>query len=252
MDDINNKINKFRYTLINNFNDLDLVNFYSNINNLKVMISSGKMSSYVNSCYDYKTNVIFIYKDKINEESLYHELFHMASNNCLKKGCSDGFYLYQNNKNIGKSLNEGYTELLTRRFFGKENNDYIYDLEVVLANYLEKIIGKKMVSFYLRGNLLSLIEEISHDMDIDDIYYFLDNMDYVSKYLYDDEYHDKIIKKINDINSFLIIYRIKKQNINLDKELLKINYPDCFNVFNIIQDDDFWIKIEKCVNNVKK
>ena len=63
-------------------------------------------------------------------------------------------------QNIGIGLNEGYTELLAKRYFDKSNNNgYIFETQI--AKLLELIIGQeKMESYYFNANLYGLIEEL--------------------------------------------------------------------------------------------
>ena len=256
MNSVDNKINKFKYTVINNFNDLDLVNFYGNIDNIKIILSSdeffGKLKYYTTGYYDYQQNIIVINKDKIDDYNLYHELFHMASTfkENLKTYVQTGFYQFVDNKSIGMGLNEGYTELLTRRYFGKDTDEYSYEFEYNIVKYVEDIIGKnKMSSFYLRGGLASLIKELNKDVYINDIMRFISNVDFVFYHIYDEDYKDEIIKKVNKINIFLVNLKLKKYLMIYDMEYLKDNKDELLKVqynkkyldkLNSIQDSVFF------------
>ena len=258
MDEIRNQINKFKYTLINNFNDLDLANFYSNLSTLKVILSTdevyGKLDFYTNGYYDFKHNKIIINKNKMDEDVFFHELFHLASNSFMKNvktnNVSVGFYQYNGNKNWGLGLNEGYTELLARRFFIKKNILYNYDFEVDVSRYLESILGKdKMVSYYLRGNLSMLIDELSKIVYKNDVLRFISNIDYVYYHIYNVDDYNKVIKIIEKINIFLISLKIKKFLDRYDlnylienkDKILKVNYnKEYLNKLNIMQDEDFF------------
>ena len=247
MTDIDNKINTFRYVMINNFNDLDLSNFYSNLSTLKVIKSTdevyGKLNYFTNSYYDCEKNTIIIKKNKINDNSFYHELFHMASNASEKKIVRNGFYLGQYNLNIGLGINEGYTEYLTRKYFGKLDNSYTYEFEVTIAKNIENIIGNyKMESLYLRAQLKGLIDELSLYSDNDDIMSFIENVDFVHYYIYQDDMLEEILLKVRKINEFIINLRIKKYGLSYleNNSLLKVNYEsEELEKFNDIQNDNF-------------
>ena len=247
MTEINNKINKFKYTLINSFNDLDLVNFYSNLADLKIIETTdeiyGKLDYATNSNYDYLKNCIIIKKNKISDKSLYHELFHMASNATTKNDIKDGFYLYQKKRNFGLGINEGYTEYLTRKYFGKFDNEYVYEFEVIIAKYIEDIIGKnKMESYYLRAQLDSLIDDLSLYSDRDRAILFITDIDFVHYFLDQEDMQNDILAAVNRINEFIICCRLSKYNLSyLEKNsLLKVNYNmNFFEKFNMIQDEIF-------------
>ena len=247
MTEIDNKINKFKYTLINSFNDLDLVNFYSNLADLKIIETTdeiyGKLDYATNSNYDYLKNCIIIKKNKISDKSLYHELFHMASNATTKSDIKDGFYLYQNKRNFGLGINEGYTEYLTRKYFGKFDNEYVYEFEVIIAKYIEDIIGKnKMESYYLRAQLDSLIDDLSLYSDRDRAILFITDIDFVHYFLDQEDMQNDILAAVNRINEFIICCRLSKYNLSyLEKNsLLKVNYNmNFFEKFNMIQDEIF-------------
>ena len=253
MTDIANKINKFRYTLVNNFNNLDLGNFYSNLDSLKIIKSTdeiyGKLNYYTNSYYNCEKNIINIKKNKIDDMVLYHELFHMASNITINNNVRDGFYINQGDINIGFGINEGYTEYLTRKYFG-DNHTCAYEFEVTIAKNIEDVIdNNKMISFYLRGELESLINELSKYAYINDVMRFINNVDYVYHHLYDEERESKIINIVSKINIFLVKIKIKKylDIYDLDylkenkDELLKIKYNNqYFSKFNAIQDENFF------------
>ena len=71
------------------------------------------------------------------EKNIYHELFHMASSKFINK-----FKIYcgfrQNN--IGRAINEGYTELLTYRYFSLDNSSsYTYEYLKIIVENLENI-----------------------------------------------------------------------------------------------------------------
>jgi len=197
--------------------------------------------------------MIFIKKNKIDDISLYHELFHMASNATSGKIIKNGFYLNHSNISIGIGLNEGYTEYLSRKYFGKNDNLYYYDFEVVVAKCIEDIIGKnKMESFYLRAQLDSLINELCLYIDYDEVMSFIRNVDFVQCNIYQDDMKEEIISKVKKINEFIINLRLKKYGLAYleSNSLLKVNYEsnDIRN-FNLIQDDVF---IKNIIDNYNK
>lgn len=121
----------------------------------------------------------------IGKDSIYHELFHMAS----AAGKSDhiGFAQYIQGGTFGRGINEGYTELLTRRYFGDKIDpnhikDSGYNVQVSICRKLEKIVGKdKMTKLYLTANLKGLIDELKKYATEEEIYNFIYGMDTITQ-----------------------------------------------------------------------
>ena len=89
--------------------------------------------------------------------------------------------------NMGKSLNEGYTTLLEKRYFSSINHvqERGYIIEEFISLMLEKIVGKEeMEKFYFSANLDVLINHLKQFSNEEDIYSFL-------------TYFDKILVSIN-------------------------------------------------------
>ena len=59
-----------------------------------------------------------------NNSTLYHELLHAASSDFTYNVSGFNIYL-ESGESLGKGLNEGYTELLNKRFFDKKSKSYI-------------------------------------------------------------------------------------------------------------------------------
>ena len=94
---------------------------------------------------------------------------------------------------IGSILNEGYIELLTKRYFKCSNNEY-YKKEVILASKIEEFIGKEeMERAYFEGDLNYIIERFN-DAGIDGLSFIQD----ISrpKLLVDDKYFNELLNKI--------------------------------------------------------
>ena len=124
-----------------------------------------------------------------------------------------GFCHWQYSSNsvfeIGNALNEGYTEALTKRYFGT-NGAYAY--EVLIVEHLEQIIGKELMeTLYFKADLNGLIEELSKYVPEYEISEFITSFDVMSKYIYyitTQELQEKIIK----IYNFLVTtYLVKKR-----------------------------------------
>lgn len=97
--------------------------------------------------------------------SQFHELLHLASTKFNKKegkyNC--GFYSkLKNGNNIGIAINEGYTEHLTKKYFGhifpKHKSSLVYEVFENFFNIIEQIIVEdEMEYYYFNADLSGLI-----------------------------------------------------------------------------------------------
>ena len=167
--------NKFKDTItyfcvvLTNHFDRDTLNcFYQNINSLIVKDNIDSLDDLLNltdtlGIYYNQDNSIKLYK-KNKRATLYHELFHMASSYVNNNNMFSGFsYSNQNNdsRDFGDGLNEGYTDLLTKRYFGNvEVFESDYDFEILIASFIEEIVGKDvMEKLYLTADFQGLNDE---------------------------------------------------------------------------------------------
>lgn len=222
-------ITTFIYNLFKHFNVEDLTNFWNNITSLSIEIKEKLPSSQGYYTYNYDDlNKIEIEK-QIVFPTIYHELFHVSSTNRLSKDISfSGFCQIRNNLSIGRGLNEGYTELLTQRYFGTNNDiadSYIYLW--IVAGYLELMVGKeKMQSLYLNADLLGLITELGKFISEKEIMKFIASTDFLLDYL---DNKPQIIEKrmilnnLRFVNYFLIKCSVNKNLLEAKKGLISNN-----------------------------
>lgn len=210
----------FANVMIKNFPTEDLTNFYNNINEVKAKPKRFGLLNLIfhldlAGFYNTKKNIIFVEKG-LEDHPIQHELFHMASSP-YKNGIKySGFQV----SSIGEGINEGYTELLTQRYFPNEDNDedndiQPYDYHVSVAKKLEQIIEReKMQSLYLNANLKGLIDELKQYISEDEIMKFISNTDFLVKYMDDKRlqlFEKKMISNcLENVNRFLIICYAKK------------------------------------------
>lgn len=179
---INNFIN-----FINSNQNIDLKLFYENLKNLvikkKTLFNKFFFIKYnIRGYYDGLKNKIVIIKED-NFYSIYHELLHCASRKIIGNEINIGFHKFiidnKSNKiifNMGKSLNEGYTALLEKRYFSniKHNQKSGYIIEEFIASMIEKIIGKDhMEKLYFNADLCGLINYLKEFASYNDIILFL-------------------------------------------------------------------------------
>lgn len=209
--------------ILSEFGDADLTIFYNNINEVKAGFSKGYSFRYTDGYYDIKYNDI-IFKEDNYLASIYHELFHMASSVSADNMYYSGFSQSSRVHAFGDGLNEGYTQLLTERYFGEiEGVCGSYKYEVFIASKLEEIIGKsKMYKLYLGADLHGLIEELKQYSSYEEIINFMVCLDYIDRY-YDSGKISRLLKtnsliqKIKEVNSFLVkayLIKLKKDVAN--------------------------------------
>lgn len=228
-----------------NFKKEDLHNFYNNINDLStsnpfwIIWDNNEL---IEGYYDFKQNEIAVAKIFTNRSVVFHELLHMASCRCNNDIQFVGF---SQNKigeySVGNALNEGYTELLTRRYIGKSTN--VYDYSVNVVGVLEKIIGKeKMQSLYFNANLHGLVEELIQYSAQEEIMSFIASTDFVLNNI--ESLVPNLFKKnkinanLKYINKYLIKTYIRKQlreykQNKITKEQMNNNIVDFIASFNI-------------------
>lgn len=164
------------------------------------------------------------------DDAIYHELFHLASAyfNKEKKISFCGFSItYNNGKYIGNGINEGYTQLLTNRFFDDKIPCYI--LEQKCAYIIEAIVGKeKMMDLYLNANLSGLVNELSKYSSKEAAHNFIKNLDLLSAYIDQNRLNKKskdlLTDLLYDTNKFLIDAYSKKMTIMKYSDEEKIYY----------------------------
>ena len=172
---------RFTDVILSKFYYVNLTNFYNNLNEIRIdLYDSRTRNKYFHrgifGYYDVKKNAIKLDEDYVSV-IIFHELFHMASSVYLNGNYYSGFRQYSSDDytSIGKGLNEGYTQLLTERYFG-HNDDFskVYEYETFIAGKLEEIVGKfKMQELYLSANLYGLIKELNKYVSYEEIINFI-------------------------------------------------------------------------------
>lgn len=170
-----------------------------------------------------------------NKTTPYHELFHFASMIRTKDGGGCGFLRANKKKNfvLGKALNEGYTQLMTERYF--QNNietvseAFSYRVCARIAKNIEIIIGKsKMEKLYLTADLRGLINELTLYDEAENVVNFLKAFDNLKEMIesnmgIDITENPIITDRLLFVQKYLIkIYIIKQgieyNNSNIDYE----------------------------------
>ncbi len=266
----------FYSTVTESFKTEDLNHFYYNLITLKINnfckennqtknLSENNTRVAEYSCYK---NIINLLSDN-SSHTLFHELFHMASNDSYsnEEYSFCGFHQctrYNKSHFIGNGLNEGYTQLMTIKYNSLpfENKSYVFETEV--CKLLEYIIGnEQMESAYLRSNLNEIIKELCKYSTQEKVMKFIANLDFFNSaiYTYRKFFNRKklLFNSINQIFCFLLETFINKydssikNNAMTKQELLNITDP-FFDILtrNIIVygDKELVIAAENCKNKL--
>lgn len=142
-------------------------------------------------------------------ETIFHELLHMASSKALMEGSISGFDV-----KTGKNLNEGYTEVLRKRYFCNSGRK---EWNEVIAEGIENIVGRqKMERYYLNADLPALIHELSNYMEKEDVYkllYIMDNTEEIRG--------EEVIQKFSRKKYNILIQEIANANLRKLNHMLR-------------------------------
>lgn len=208
-----------------------LINFYNNVNEVKIKRKNSIFMFGSSGLYYSKNNKI----EYQEFTSIYHELFHMASSvydsesNIAHVGFRQAYYDQDSNFKfcIGKGINEGYTQLLTLRYFGKKHKVInSYEFEVSIVEKLETIVGQEeMKRLYLNANLLDLIENLKQYASEEDIVNFISAVDFMLNHSSDLFLlsHNKIKTSLTNIYNFLLKAYITKLKQQVETGIITIN-----------------------------
>ena len=215
----NAEVKKFEKRLIHlkSFNESF---FYYNVSSLKIERNSF-LSKIYPGVYDVRKNVIHLSDDY----EFPHELNHMSSTFCDGKDYYSGFSQNGN----GDGLREGYTELLSGRYFNKKDS---YPVEVKIMSNLEKIIGRdKMEHFYYTADLYNLVKELEQYDSKENVLNFINCVDLLSSLI--DSYfgcrmYSTILKRcMKKINLYLLKWYSSKQKRLMENNI--ISNKECYN-----------------------
>lgn len=173
------------------FKDKEHINFdffFNRLNKLKIKaVNSDRdfVNKHAFAEYGIINNVMKV-KPGMFKSSIMHEIFHLASSCLVNNIAYTGFQQYnlKTDEVIGMGLNEAYTNLLDRRYFGdytetkREDLRYTYMVTTSLISILENFVGEEeMESWYFKADLKSLIDYLENYMSKDECLAFVMAMD---------------------------------------------------------------------------
>lgn len=165
--------------------------FYNNFHSLIIsqdnfdISNMSRLTSPIRGCYIPSINEVIVSEKKYSL-SIDHELMHMASSIFDETSGRSfvGFAQEKDGNHIGFGLTEGYTQLLTERYFGKKKKILdAYPIEKSIAQRLEVIIGqKKMEPLFFKADLYNLVKELKKYNNEEDIRNFIGDVDLLNKH----------------------------------------------------------------------
>lgn len=168
--------------LVKNLSLEELKIIRRNLNTVKVEKSYKPLFLGLLGYYDIKKNEI----SYLVPESLGHEFLHMSSTiyDRINDIYFSGFSQEDGKNIIGLSLNEGYTELLTSRFYNIKQKESVYVNEVRMAKMLELFFDNKeeMTRLYFTCDLLGFIKQLEKYAPYEDVIKLIIDMDDYSVY----------------------------------------------------------------------
>ena len=168
------QIQNFVIGIKENLPFVDLTNFNRNIEELK--IRNYEFISNVAGDFDPENIVIRLSNEDV-DNSLTHELLHLASSIYTGDIGYIGFSQQFDDFRFGDGLNEGYTSVLDNRYFNK-NKSYLPIRAIVEA--IEKIVGKdNMTKKYFEADLQGLINDLSKYCLEGKVYKLIKNIDFM-------------------------------------------------------------------------
>lgn len=223
-------IEAFKNKMQETFKEKDLKNMNNNLLTLKITKYNLLLSKILkhltdtNGCYEIDLNKIKIYQE---DDTIYHELLHLACNNRKNDNKIIGFDHHTiKDKYIlsfGVGLNEIYTEILTNRLFGKEINEST-SKTIKLVLLLEQLI-EDLPSLYLNSDLYELVIKLSKYTSINESLDFIYNIDRLFEIEMKNNIRKQDKEKYKEIYiktlSFLKQYKFKKENQEQKKKILK-------------------------------
>ena len=168
----------------------------------------------------------------------FHELIHLAA---LKydEELDDyygGFSQSTIDNNLGRALDEAYTDLLTYRYFAKSimvgYTDSCYAPYILIAHLLESVIGsKKMEEYYFNADLKGLVSELSNYTSYEKIIEIINKSDFLLK-------HQKTIFNKKGL--------LKKSNIQTENKEL------WYELYSEIIRDLYFLSIDKYIKSYQE
>ena len=161
----------FKDVMQRNFSEEELNLFNQNIKSLKIF-KLNFIEEFIfryDAMYDSMLNKIVLGKDFTD---IFHELFHLSSTDFSREEMCCGFVFNAD----GVALNEGYTEILSKRYFNSIGEGY--KKQIKYAQIIEDIVSKDVMEhLYLTADFQGLVDELRKYASYKEVIDFIINMD---------------------------------------------------------------------------
>lgn len=232
-------LNEFQVILVKISPSLE--NYQRNVKTLKIETSDFKGARINNAAsYNERENKIYL-RDLFASESLYHELFHVASTKVEDNNVYSGISL--NNYNVG--LNEGITQFLTEKYFKKNEEIITYPYETIIAHLLYKIMDKELITSYFKADIKSFFINLSKYLKIEEIEDLINSLDFIHHNNYQNE---REVKQKIEVISLILAKAYKAKGLLLTDFISDL---DCTFKINEVE-YDFLPNIEEVKNEYRK
>lgn len=233
----------------------NLDNFFIKVNKLQLVYDNINE----NAEYYFKKNIL-VYNPDGSKLYLFHELLHMITTISLKKRLYVGFFQYNrtNNTYIGDGLNEGYTELLTFRYFkdfynSKYHDNELYAVSKVLVQYIEEILGQFFFEeCYFTSDLKTVVDTLDLYIDNKKTIKFIESLDIINHSLEGDMYYSHeygLNAYYNAVNYIYNLYLGYYEYYYKHNEIDKITYGKYVdNLYDSLREDLNFIVNDKTID----
>ena len=237
-------VKEFLITLYNNCENFNHRTFLYNFKNSFFYIKRDEKKFVDGSVRKYPDKIVY---EIGTFDSCFHELLHLSA---IKKKLRfgvlrTGFERFSPPYDrFGESLNEGYTELLTERYFITQRKPYYYEVDI--SSKLENLVGKNLMEkYYFNSDLKSIIKELEK---------FGNNVEFFIR-KFDSLYNNNFIQASNfdNSNKQMFLNQLKEIYLLLLKMYvnkivyLKENSMDFSKEYNYLMNIKNWIN-EKNIN----
>ena len=201
---------------------------YHNLKTLKIgQINNPIYSFFFGGTYYFGINAITLGNRNRGSATTTHELLHMSSAVIGKNNMAGGFMTGF----IGRSLNEGYTEVLNNRLFGHPiTKNPFYNTYSRFASAIEDIIGKdNMTNMYFRADLKGLFEQLSSYSSKEKTSVFLKDLDSLYQFIgigynLSSKRLDRMINYLTEISFNYVNDSIKKGTLSSEEAKLFLQH----------------------------
>lgn len=196
-------------TCLNNLKNIK-INHLTLDKDIKAYLMNFKSLTPYSGTYSSFQNTINIYDDINNQDVLSHEFLHMAS---ARDEDTFGFCIITrfDDNEIGRGLNEGYTELLNHRIFNSKHKSYYHNVKISRLFEIFFDNPKDMEYAYFHGDLDTVYRVFLNYGTKEEFFEIMNNLDNLATT------NIPIYNTITSVKTQLKIYQIIKRSKDKNK-----------------------------------